>query len=386
MKQRIASIDIVRGLIMIIMTLDHTRDFLHLSTGSPTNMQTTTGILFFTRWVTHFCAPTFVFLSGVSVFLAGQRRTKAELSSFLLKRGLWLIISDMLIISLLFTFDIQYHILVLEVLWATGFGLILLALLIRTSLPVIGAIALIILFGHNILDYVQLPKDGPGGALTTIFLGPFRSMIPIGANRSIAALYAGFPWAGAALLGYVFGHMYQTGFDIKKRQRILLVSGIFFTVLFIALRFINHYGDPRPWSVQQNTAHTVLSFLNTTKQVPSLLFLSMTLGPILVLLSITEKISNRFAAICQVYGNVPYFYFILHLSLLRILNIALIFIDGVPMKSSDNQPLVWQADGFGHPLWAIYLFWIAVVALLYFPCKWYGNYKRTHGHWWLSYV
>ncbi|MES2003781.1 MAG: heparan-alpha-glucosaminide N-acetyltransferase domain-containing protein [Bacteroidota bacterium] len=385
MKQRIHSIDIIRGLIMIIMTLDHTRDFLHYPS-SPTNMQTTTVILFFTRWITHFCAPTFVFLSGVSVFLAGQRRTKKELSSFLFKRGLWLILSDMLIISLLFTFDPRYHIIVLEVLWATGFGMIMLALLIRTSLPVIAAIAAIIIFGHNILDYTTLPKNGFGGSLLISLLSAFGSMIPIGGNRIIAVLYAAIPWSGAILLGYVFGRLYQNGFNTKRRQQILFISGISFIGLFILLRSINHYGDPRPWSVQRNFAYTVLSYLNVTKQVPSLLFFSITLGPILVLLSMIEKTSNRFTAICRVYGNVPYFYFILHLCLLRVMNIALILIEGVPMKSSSDLPLVWQADGFGHPLWAVYLFWIAVVALLYYPCKWYGNYKQAHAHWWLPYI
>ena len=386
MKQRIHSIDILRGLIMIIMTLDHTRDFLHYAGPSPTNMQTTTVVLFFTRWITHFCAPTFVFLSGVSVFLAGERRTKKELSNFLFKRGLWLILSDILIISLLFTFDLQYHILVLEVLWVTGFGMILLALLIRMTLPVIAAIALIILFGHNILDYITLPKDGLGGSLLTLLLSAFGSMIPIGTNRIIAVLYAAIPWSGAILLGYVFGSLYKTGYDAIKRQKVLLIAGVSFVVVFIVLRSINQYGDPRPWGVQRNTAHTILSFLNATKQVPSLLFFSMTLGPLLILLSLAEKMSNRFTAVCRVYGNVPYFYFILHLTLLRVINIALILVEGVPMKSSSNLPLVWQADSFGHPLWAVYLFWITVVALLYYPCKWYGNYKRSHGYWWLSYI
>ncbi|MES2331738.1 MAG: heparan-alpha-glucosaminide N-acetyltransferase domain-containing protein [Bacteroidota bacterium] len=387
MKQRIHSIDIARGLIMIIMALDHTRDFLHYPGLSPTNMQTTTVMLFFTRWITHFCAPTFVFLSGVSVFLAGQRRTKKELSSFLLKRGLWLILTDMLIMGWLFTFDFQYHIILLEVLWATGFGMILLALLIRTSLPVIATIAVVIFFGHNILDYVSLPKDGLSGSLITIFLGPFRGMVPIGANRSIAALYAAIPWSGAILLGYVFGRLYQTGFDDTRRRKILLNSGVFFIVLFILLRAINHYGDPGPWSVQRNTAHTMVSFFNTTKQVPSLLFFSMTLGPLLIFLSMAEKTSNRFTAVCEVYGSVPYFYFIVHFCLLRVINIMLILIEGVPAKSSTDLPLVWQATGFaGYPLWAVYLFWIGVVAILYYPCKWYGNYKRTHGYWWLSYV
>jgi uncharacterized membrane protein len=384
-KNRIHSIDIIRGLIMVIMALDHTRDFFHFPS-SPLNMQTTTVVLFFTRWITHFCAPSFIFLSGVSVFLAGQRRTKNELSKFLLTRGLWLIVSDLLIMSFLFTFDLQYHILVLEVLWVTGFGMIVLALLIRTSLPVIATIALAIIFGHNLLNYVTLPKTGFGGSVLTLLFSAFGSLIPIGGDRIIAGLYAAIPWMGPILLGYVFGSLYQTGFDIKKRQKILLLSGISFITLFIILRTINHYGDPRPWSVQRNLAHTVLSFLNVTKQVPSLMFFSITLGPIMILLALVEKINNRFTDILRVYGNVPYFYFIVHFSLLRILNILFILIEGVPMKSSSDLPLVWQADGFGHPLWAVYLFWIGVVALLYYPCKWYGNYKRTHAHWWLSYV
>jgi uncharacterized membrane protein len=385
MKQRIHSIDIVRGLIMIIMTLDHTRDFLHYPGPSPLNMQTTTVILFFTRWITHFCAPTFVFLSGVSAFLAGRRRTKNELSKFLLKRGAWLILSDIVIISFLFTFDLQYHIFVLEVLWAIGFGMIILALLIRTTLPVIAAIAVVIIFGHNVFDYISLPQNGLGGAFITLFLSAVASVIPLSVNRAIVELYAVIPWTGALLLGYIFGTLYKTGFNAKRRQNILLVSGLSLIGLFILLRSINHYGDPAPWTIQRNTAHTILSFLNATKQTPSLIFFCMTLGPVMVLLSLAEKINNRLSAVCQVYGNVPYFYFIVHLCLLRIVNIVLILIEGLPMRSP-GSPLVWQAPGFGHPLWAVYLFWIAVVALLYFPCRWYGNYKRTHGQWWLSYI
>ncbi len=385
MKERIHSIDIVRGLIMIIMTLDHSRDFLHYPGPSPLNMQTTTVILFFTRWITHFCAPTFVFLSGSAAFLAGQRRTKKELSLFLLKRGAWLILSDLLIISFLFTFDLEYHLFVLEVLWAIGFGMIILSLLIWVPIPVIAAIALIIVCSHNILDYVQLPQKGPGGTLATVFLSAVGAVIPLSATRAIVELYAVVPWTGAMLMGYVFGTLYKTGANARKRRRVLFLSGIAFTGLFIVLRLINRYGDPAPWTIQRNTVHTVLSFLNATKQTPSLIFFSMTLGPVMILLSFAEKISNRVTAVCEVYGNTPYFYFILHLCLLRIINILLILLEGLPMKSP-GSPLVWQAPGFGHPLWAVYLFWIAVVGLLYYPCKWYGNYKRTHRQWWLSFV
>jgi uncharacterized membrane protein len=385
MKERIHSIDIVRGLIMIIMTLDHSRDFLHYPGLPPLNMQTTTVILFFTRWITHFCAPTFVFLSGSAAFLAGQRRTKKELSLLLLKRGAWLILSDLLIIGFLFTFDLEYHIFVLEVLSAIGFGMIILSLLIWVPIPVIAAMALIIVFGHNIFDYVQLPQKGLGGNLATVFLSAAGAVIPLSATRTIVELYAVVPWTGAMLMGYVFGTLYKTGANAQKRRRALFLSGIAFIGLFMVLRSINHYGDPAPWTIQRNTAHTALSFLNATKQTPSLIFFLMTLGPVMILLAFVEKTSNRITAFCEVYGNVPYFYFILHLCLLRVINILLILLEGLPMKSS-GSPLVWQAADFGHSLWIVYLFWMAVVTLLYYPCKWYGKYKRTHGQWWLSFV
>ncbi len=385
MKERIHSIDIVRGLIMIIMTLDHTRDFLHYPGNPPLNMQTTTGFLFFTRWITHFCAPGFVFLSGVSAYLAGQRRTKNELSLFLLKRGAWLICSDLLIVSLLFSFDLRYHMLILEVLWATGFGMILLGFLLRAPMAVIATVAMIILFGHNALDYMQLPPDGLTGSLVKLFLTAPDVFIPLSADRAIVVLYSAIPWSAILLLGYSFGALYKNGYDASKRKSILRHWGFSAILLFIVLRLINYYGDPSPWSTQRNTAHTILSFLNTTKQSPSLLFLLMTIGPILLLLSFTEKTINRLGEFCRVYGHVPYFYFIIHLSLLRLLNIVLALLSGLPMKS-DGSPIVWQVQGFGIPLWQVYLIWIAVALMLYYPCRWYGHYKRTHSQWWLSFL
>jgi len=378
-RARIFSIDTVRGLIMIIMTLDHVRDFLMVPGPSPLAMKTTTVILFFTRWITHFCAPTFVFLSGVSVFLAGQKRSRRQLSLFLLKRGLWLIASDLLIISLIFTFDPTYHILVLEVLWAIGAGMIILSVLIYAPMPVIAAIGIVILFGHNLLDNVT-PTP-----LMTVLFSAVASVIPTGTNRAIVELYAILPWSAPMFLGYVFGTLYADKFDPTRRRQLLTWLGIAFCVLFIILRLANGYGDQSPWHTQQNAAHTFLSFLNVSKQPPSLLYFSVTLGPILLLLAFTEHFQNRFSTICRAYGNVPYFYFIVHLCTIRVINILLIIIQGLPIKFT-GFPLVWQADGFGYPLWAIYLFWLLVVAILYLPCKWYGNYKRTHTQWWLSYL
>lgn len=361
MKQRIHSIDIVRGLIMVIMTLDHVRDFLHYPT-SPLNLKTTTTLLFFTRWITHFCAPTFVFLAGVSAVLAGQRRSKEQLSAFLIKRGAWLILSDLLIITFIFTFDPGYHVLVLEVLAATGVGMLILSLLIWTPNWLIAAIGFAILLGHNLLPHEQ--------GLAIFNLTP---------QRTIYRLYSFIPWTGILLLGYIAGQMYRTGFDAKRRQRILLITGISTIAVFLILRTINSYGDPSPWSTEQ---HPLLSFLNTTKQPPSLLFATMTLGPILLLLSLAENSKNNFF---RVFGNVPYFYFILHLLAIRILNLILIAAANKPFKF-EGYPLVWQAENFGVPLWTVYLIWLSLILLLYFPCRWYMNYKKSHNNWWLSYI
>jgi len=378
MKERIHSIDIVRGLIMIIMTLDHVRDFLHYPGPSPLNLATTTPILFFTRWITHFCAPTFVLLAGVSASLAGQRRSQKELREFLLKRGAWLILSDLLLISLIFSLDLGYHVLVLEVLWATGFGMIILALLLGTSRWVIAAVGLSILLGHNLLD------NAPQNGFLTIFLTARGSVFPLGSHRIIAVLYSVLPWTSILLMGYVLGSHYQTT-NAQRRQKFLRMTGLTLIVLFIILRSVNLYGDPSHWNTQRNTTFTFLSFLNATKQPPSLLFMCMTLGPVLVLLSFAERLKGRAAAVCRVYGNVPYFYFILHLCTIRVLNILLILKEGLPFRSN-GDPLVWQAEGLGYPLWTVYLLWVFVVVILYLPCRWYGRYKKTNGHWWLSYI
>jgi uncharacterized membrane protein len=385
MKERINSIDIARGLIMVIMTLDHSRDFLHYPSNPPLDLQSTSAILFFTRWITHFCAPTFVFLSGVSAYLAEQRRTKKELSAFLFKRGLWLILSDLLLISLIFSFDLGYHMLVLEVLWVTGFGMILLALLIRFSFRTIGAIAVLLFFGHNLLDYVSLPITGLEGALSKLFLSVGNVFVPLSPDRALIVLYAALPWTGALLMGYVFGSLYKNGYDAEKRKKSLRYFGIGAIALFLGLRLLNLYGDPSAWSVQKNGLFTMLSFLNVTKQSPSLDFMCITLGPVLLLLSYSEGRVNWLTGFCRTYGKVPYLYFIVHFILLRIFNMLLALAMGFPMVS-DGSPIVWQVKGFGIPLWGVYGVWVVTVLALYYPARWYGKYKENHRHWWLSYV
>jgi len=394
LKQRIQSIDTLRGLIMIIMTLDHCRDFLHFQGKeyAPTNMATTTVILFFTRWITHYCAPVFVFLSGVSAHLASLRRSGSGLSRFLVTRGLWLILTDMLVISFIFTLNPHYDIVVLEVLWATGCSLILLALLVHTPLWVIACIGCLIFFGHNLLDYLHPAATGGASTALTLLLTAQGSVIPVDGQHTIVVLYAALPWAGLSLLGYVFGSLYRPGADPRRCRRVLLYTGIALTGLFIVLRWLNGYGNPVPWSVQRNAAHTLLSFLNATKQPPSLTYFSMTLGPALILLALLEdnntgvrSAKTRLAGICRTYGTVPYFYFVVHLFLIRAINLVLILVFGIEMRC-DGHPLVWQAPEFGIPLWGVYLTWALVVIALYWPSRWFGGYKRANRQWWLSYL
>ncbi len=389
-KQRIQSIDILRGAIMLIMALDHTRDYLyHAAPGvDPTNIATTTPVLFFTRWITHFCASNFVFLAGVSACLAGIKRTKSELSIFLIKRGLWLILVELIVMSFCLTFNPAFNEFVLQVIWVIGFSMIVLGLLVRAPLAVIGVIGGLIFFGHDILDFIKLPETGAGFVLVKLFFTARGTVLPLGANHFLFDLYAVIPWMGVMLLGYVFGSLYRPAVDQQKRKRILVISGISLVALFIVLRFINIYGDPAPWAVQHNGVYTLLSFLDASKYPPSLLFLCMTIGPGLIVLSLTENVQNKVTTVLVTYGNVPFFYYILHFYLIRIINIILFFASGygVGQIKNPNGPFLFSPDGFGFSLGVVYLIWLFVVAVLYLPCRWFSRYKKTHSQWWLSYL
>ncbi|MDB5136321.1 MAG: hypothetical protein JWP37_2924 [Mucilaginibacter sp.] len=390
-KQRIDSIDILRGLVMLIMAIDHVRDLFHQGHPEPTDLAITTPILFFTRWITHFCAPAFVFLSGISAYLAGTRRTENQLSIFLIKRGLWLLVVELVFITFAITLNPFYNVLILQVIWAIGGSMILLGLLIwlRTSLTVIGIIGLIIFFGHNILDIVD------AGAITKTFYwklllsaGGFSAYWPLSATRGILIAYALLPWTGVMLVGYVFGTLYKSSVDVVKRKKTLLYSGLSLLLFFIVFRFFNIYGDPASWSIQKTTALSIISFFNVTKYPCSLLYLGMTIGTSLVILALTENIKNKFTSILIVYGNVPFFYYLCHWYLVRIFSVVLFFVQGFKSSQIVNpkQPLLFQPDNFGFNLFGVYLAWLAIIVILYFPCRWYSKYKKTHYQWWLSYM
>jgi len=387
-KYRVESIDILRGLIMLIMALDHTRDFFQWHGTNPTDLATTTPILFFTRWITHFCAALFVFLSGVSVNLAGGRRTKKQLSIFLIKRGLWLIFIEWVVVTFAFSLDPLFHIILFQVIWVIGVSMIILGMLIWLPMPVIAIIGGLLFFGHDILDYIKLPDTGTAGFLWKLLFTAFGYFDPIDKTHGLFILYALLPWTGVMLAGYVLGQVYRPSFDPEKRKKILLSSGIILVALFIFLRAFNIYGDPAPWAVQKTMALSIISFFNVSKYPPSLMYLCMTIGPGLLLLSATEKTSNKLTRTLIIYGNVPFFYYILHFYLLRAFNIILFFIQGYTAKDiiSPGQNFAFHPAEFGVNLFGVYVVWLLVIATLYLPCRWFSNYKKIHNQWWLSYL
>ncbi|MFI5138384.1 MAG: DUF1624 domain-containing protein [Sphingobacteriales bacterium] len=389
-KQRIQSIDILRGVIMLIMALDHCRDFFHNggAFSDPTNMATTTPILFFTRWITHFCAPNFVFLSGISAYLAGTRRTKSELSSFLIKRGIWLVFIEVVILTFAFSLNPFYNFVILQVLWVIGVSMIILGLLVKAPLKVIAIIGALIFFSHDILDYLQLPKTGVEADLIKLFFTAKGTVFQLNQSRYIFDLYALIPWTGVMLLGYVFGSLYQSSFDQQRRKKILLYTGLATLSLFVVLRYFNIYGDPAPWSVQRNGVFSFMSFLNVSKYPPSLLYSCLTIGVGLVVLSLTEHIQNRLKAIFVIYGNVPFFYYVLHFYIIRALSIIVFFAQGYGTNQivAPGRPFLFSPPNFGFHLGGVYLVWLFVIASLYFPCRWFSKYKKTHNQWWLSYL
>jgi len=390
-RHRIQSIDLLRGIVMIIMALDPVRDYFHVQafTDDPTNMVTTTPWLFFTRWITHFCAPVFVFLSGTSAFLMGQRRTRKQLSKFLITRGLWLVFVEFFIVTLAWTFNPHYNLFILQVIWAIGISMIILGLLVLFPIQAVLAYGLIVVLGHNLLDFVEAAPHERVGLWLNILHHGFFYPISLDKNHAVLIVYAFLPWTGVMALGYCFGSWFKNGVAAKARQRRLIILGTAITALFILPRAINDYGDPHPWSHQpRGTIITLLSFLNVNKYPPSLMYLCMTLGPAIVFLAVAEKVRGRLVNFFVVYGRVPFFYYVIHLFLIHALCVIAFFASGYPASQivSTNTPFWFRPQTFGFSLWVVYGIWIAVVLALYPACKWYNHYKATHTHWWLSYT
>ncbi|HVK96875.1 MAG TPA: heparan-alpha-glucosaminide N-acetyltransferase domain-containing protein [Flavisolibacter sp.] len=384
---RIDAIDLLRGLVMIIMALDHTRDFFHSEAllNDPLNLATTTPALFLTRFITHFCAPVFVFLAGTSAFFQSLRKSKSQLSGFLIKRGLWLIFVELFIISFSVTFDVSYSFVVLQTIWAIGASMIILGLVLYLPFAAILTLGLLIVMGHNVLDFYEAGKANKFSLFYQFM--HVQGLFKISDAHTVVIMYPLLPWAGLMMLGFSFGKIYQM-FNENERRKALTYMGVSIIALFIILRAINVYGDPEPWSAQKDSLFSFLSFINVHKYPPSLLFMAVTIGPALLFLAWVGDTKTTLGKIITVYGRVPFFYYVIHFFLLHILTTIFFFGKGYTitdgLKAAPFKFTFPPGDGFS--LWVVYAVWLFIVIALYPLCKWFSEYKKTHKQWWLSYL
>jgi uncharacterized membrane protein len=379
--RRVAAIDVVRGLAMVIMALDHTREYWCPTPAvRPEDVAHASALLFFTRWITHFCAPTFVLLAGTSVYLAQQRRPgRGATSRFLVARGLWLVALELVVLT--FLLQRGYSLVLLQVIWVLGWGMVVLAGLIWLPRWLVATLALGVLAGHNLLPAAWPVTDGNLG-LALLYHNPF--LWP--SQPPVLVTYVVLPWVAVLALGYTLGPWFTQ--PLPRRTRWLALAGGAALLFFIALRATNWYGDPNPWSPQpRGPLFSALSFVNVTKYPPSLLFLALTLGVALVLLAGAERPLGWLGRVLATYGRVPLFYYLLHFALISGGSYVWTWVAfGQPYNlafasSAQDFPVAY------HPsLWRAYAVWAAVVLLLYWPCRWYQGYKQRHRYWWLSYL
>ena len=368
---------------MILMALDHTRDFFGIPGQNPTNLASASAALFFTRWVTHFCAPVFFLLMGTGAFLAGQRRSGSDLTRFLLTRGVWLIVLDLVVLRCFaYQFNFDYRVTMLLVLWALGWALIVLAALVRLPVAVIGGIGGLIVATHNLLDPLRSANPfwvilhGPGVVLNQ-------------SGHVAFAAYPLVPWIGVTAVGYALGSVYT--WPPERRRRLLIRMGVGLTLAFLAVRGLNVYGDPSAWKGQPTQIYTVLSFLNTTKYPPSLAFLLMTLGPALLALAFAERWPASWQRLLLVFGRVPLFYYVLHFALLHAAAVVVCLVKYGSahwmFESPDlaNYPFT-PPPGWGFSLPVVYLAWVTVVLAVYPLCRWFAGLKARRRDGWLSYL
>jgi uncharacterized membrane protein len=392
-KNRIESIDILRGIAMVIMALDHVRDYFHISanTADPLDLSTTTFLLFFTRWITHFCAPVFVFLSGTSIYLQSQRKTKKELSTFLIKRGLWLILVEVIFISFAWSFNPSYNFHFLQVIWAIGISMVCLGLLIYLPFNALLAVGLLIVFGHNLLDFPESSPDFKPSFLWDLLHHGAFVPYEYASGHSLFLVYPFVAWLGLMIVGYCAGIFLTDAYSQERRRQVLTRLGIAVILLFVVVRFMNVYGDPVAWSSQQTTLLTILSFIKVNKYPPSLMFMCLMIGPALLLLPMLEKIKNGFTDIMRTFGRVAFFYYVIHLPFIHFLSAITFFLRGHTFQEAtatgQQFPFFFLVPGEGYGLVVVYAVWIGVVVALYPLCKWYDQYKTNNREkWWLSYL
>jgi uncharacterized membrane protein len=378
---RVSSVDLIRGAVMVLMAIDHVRVYSGLPAGGPT-----AGI-FFTRWVTHFSAPAFFFLAGTSAFL--YSRTHRDVSRFLLTRGIWLVLLELTVIRVAWTFNFDFaNYMLAGVIWALGWCMILMAGLVKLRVRTVAAIGVAVIVLHNAV-MPSLAPHLPGVLRKILYVGFFEGSI-----GPLIVLYVTIPWIGVMAAGYAFGEVLTL--EPKRRDRLCLQIGLGAIALFLLLRGFNLYGDPRPWQagVQNPDGGPgmpgFLSFLNTTKYPASLLFLLMTLGPPIALIPFLERARGIVARWITVFGRVPFFFYLLHIPLIH--GLALI-VSGIRHGSIDpwlftNHPMgnPPPPDGYTWSLGLLYAIWAVAIVLLYVACRWYADLKSRRTDWWLRYL
>src|SRR5271165_1591298 len=389
-QTRVQSIDILRGAIMIIMALDHTRDFLHSAalSFSPEDLSRTTAAIFFTRWITHFCAPVFMLTAGLGAFLRAQRRGSTnELSRFLWTRGLWLVILELTAVRFALYFDFDYSFTIVTVLWALGFCMIALAALVYLPRRALAIVSCALILFHNLADRVTAASFGKAAWVWNLLHQP--GLIKLG-GVAIAVAYPLIPWIGVMAAGYCLGPVFL--WEPDRRQRFLLRLGVGLTAGFILIRALNIYGDPLPWSHQSSALMTLCSFLKCMKYPPSLDFLLMTLGPAIAVLGLLDRVRLSKANPLLIFGRVPLFFFVVHFFVIHGLALLLAYgrygVAGLHLTTLPGMSMsgnTFPAD-YGFSLWVVYIIWIAVVVAMYPACRWFAGVKQRRHDWWLSYL
>jgi uncharacterized membrane protein len=389
---RVVSLDIFRGLIMVVMALDHTRDFFTNVPFEPESLAHTWPALFFTRWVTHFCAPMFFLLAGTGAYLYGQRHTARELTRFLWTRGLWLIVLEFTIVGTAWTFQVRFGF--FGVIWALGASMVLMAAIVRMPIQWITALSLGMIVFHDLLDRVRPAQFGSSAWLWNILHARGGVHLPFGARQFV--LFPLVPLVGVMAAGYAFGQLYIM--ERERRRKLLLMLGSAMIVLFVLLRVTNLYGNPPAglggvsqgdFHVQTTLAQTVILFLDVEKYPPSLQFLLMTIGPSFLLLAWLDRDRAPFGTgPLLTFGRVPMFFYVLHLYVIHWLAIA--------VAALRHEPVGWlfhgaffagePPDGYGYGLPVVYLMWVTAIALLYIPCRGFSQLKQRRKDWWLSYL
>lgn len=373
---------------MVVMALDHVRDFFSRDTLTlNSDLTAVSPALFFTRWLTHFCAPGFVFLAGTSAYLYGARgRSRRELSRFLWTRGLWLVVLEFTVVAWAWHFDLTYPRIGFLVIWILGVSMIALAGLVHLSIGWLIGIGVAMVAGHNLLDGLSFPQSD-WRCVPWALLHDVPKVMALTNHTTVLFLYPLIPWVGLMALGYGFGQIFQQPAEV--RQRWLLRMGGGMVAAFVLLRLANVYGEPLRWSVHPSAVVTLMSFLNCTKYPPSLLYLLMTLGPALLWLALLEGRPRWRPGWLLLFGRVPLFFYLIHIYLIHLAAGLMALLWG---RSGDARWILsshfnmHRPEGYGQPLWVVYLAWVLIVALLYLPCRWYAGVKQRNRSPWLSYL